>query len=160
MSKILIIAEHANGQLNPSTAKCLTAAKQIGGDIDIAVFAADPAAVAAAAAKLDGVTRVLTVGNAANANALAAVLAPQVVALAANYSHVLGPSTTFGKDLMPRVAALLGEAQVSDIMKVLDAHTFQRPIYAGNAIVTVAAAARPQAGRDGAQCFVRGHRQR
>ncbi|HQW82417.1 MAG: electron transfer flavoprotein subunit alpha/FixB family protein [Rhodanobacteraceae bacterium] len=141
MSKILIIAEHANGQLNPSTAKCLTAAKQIGGDIDIAVFAADPAAVAAAAAKLDGVTRVLTVGNAANANALAAVLAPQVVALAANYSHVLGPSTTFGKDLMPRVAALLGEAQVSDIMKVLDAHTFQRPIYAGNAIVTVAAAA-------------------
>ena len=75
MSKILIIAEHANGQLNPSTAKCLTAAKQIGGDIDIAVFAADPAAVAAAAAKLDGVTRVLTVGNAANANALAAALA-------------------------------------------------------------------------------------
>jgi electron transfer flavoprotein alpha subunit len=140
MSKILIIAEHANGQLNPSTAKTLTAARQMGAaSIDIAVFAADPAAVAAQAAKLDGVSRVLTVANAANANALAAVLAPQVVALAASYTHVLGPSTTFGKDLMPRVAALLGEAQVSDIMKVLGSHSFQRPIYAGNAIITVEA---------------------
>ena len=138
MSKILIVAEHANGQLNPSTAKTLTAAKQMGAaSIDIAVFAADPAGVAAQAAALDGVGRVLTIANAANANALAAVLAPQVVALAANYTHVLGPSTTFGKDLMPRVAALLGEAQVSDIMKVIDSHTFQRPIYAGNAIITV-----------------------
>jgi len=140
MSKILIIAEHAFGQLNPSTAKCLTAAKQMGASaIDIAVFAAEPAAVAAQAATLDGVSRVLTIANAANANALAAVLAPQVVALAANYTHVLGPSTTFGKDLLPRVAALLGEAQVSDIMKVLGSHSFQRPIYAGNAIITVEA---------------------
>jgi electron transfer flavoprotein alpha subunit len=140
MTEILIVAEHANGQLNPSTAKCLTAAKQMGASrIDIAVFAADAGSVAAEAAKLDGVGRVLTVSNAANANAIAAVLAPQVVALAANYTHVLGPSTTFGKDLMPRVAALLGEAQVSDIMKVIDSHTFQRPIYAGNAIVTVEA---------------------
>ena len=140
MSKILIIAEHANGQLNPSTAKCLTAAKQMGASaIDIAVLAAEPANVAAQAATLDGVSRVLTIANAANANALAAMLAPQVVALAANYTHVLGPSTTFGKDLMPRVAALLGEAQVSDIMKVLGSHSFQRPIYAGNAIITVEA---------------------
>ncbi|HVF35998.1 MAG TPA: FAD-binding protein, partial [Candidatus Saccharimonadia bacterium] len=82
-------------------------------------------------------TRVRTVANAANAHALAATLAPQVAALAADYTHVLGPSTTFGKDLMPRVAALLGEAQVSDIMKAHDAHTFERPIYAGNAIQTV-----------------------
>jgi electron transfer flavoprotein alpha subunit len=80
---------------------------------------------------------VLAVANPANAKALAAVLAPQIVALAKGYTHVLGPSTTFGKDLMPRVAALLGEAQVTDIMKVIDARTFERPIYAGNAIITV-----------------------
>jgi electron transfer flavoprotein alpha subunit len=138
MSKILIVAEHANGKLNASTAKCLSAAKQMGASaIEVAVFAADPGAVAAQAAQLDGVTRVRTVANAANANAMAAVLAPQVVALAADYTHVLGPSTTYGKDLMPCVAALLGEAMVSDIMKVHGAHRFERPIYAGNAIITV-----------------------
>jgi len=138
MSKILIVAEHANGQLNNSTAKVLSAAKQMGASaIEVAVFAADPAAIAAQAAQLDGVTRVRAVANAANANALAAVLAPQVAALAADYTHVLGPSTTFGKDLMPCVAALLGEAMVSDIMKVHGAHRFERPIYAGNAIITV-----------------------
>jgi len=141
MTQILIIAEHAHGKLNPSTAKCLTAAKQMGAaSIDIAVFAADATSIANEASRLDGVSRVLKITHAANEHALAAILAPQVVALAANYTHVLGPSTTFGKDLMPRVAALLGEAQVSDIMKVIDAHTFQRPIYAGNAIITVSAA--------------------
>ena len=138
MSKILIVAEHANGKLNPSTAKVLSAARQMGASaIEVAVFAADPGAVAAQAAQLDGVTRVRTVANPANANAMAAVLAPQVVALAADYTHVLGPSTTYGKDLMPCVAALLGEAMVSDIMKVHGAHRFERPIYAGNAIITV-----------------------
>ena len=138
MSKILIVAEHANGKLNASTAKCLSAAKQMGASaIEVAVFAADPGAVAAQAAQLDGVTRVRTVAKPANANAMAAVLAPQVVALAADYTHVLGPSTTYGKDLMPCVAALLGEAMVSDIMKVHGAHRFERPIYAGNAIITV-----------------------
>jgi electron transfer flavoprotein alpha subunit len=137
MSRILIVAEHANGKLNAATARCVTAARQIGGEIDIAVLAADPSAIAAQAAALEGVTRVLAVANPANAQPLAAVLAPQVVALAAPYSHVLGPSTTFGKDLMPRVAALLGEAQVTDVMKVIDARTFERPIYAGNAIITV-----------------------
>ena len=137
MSRILIVAEHVNGKLNAATARCVTAARQIGGTIDIAVLAADPSAVAAQAAALDGVTRVLAVANPANANALGAVQAPQVVTLSGGYTHVLGPSTTFGKDLMPRVAALLGEAQVSDIMKVIDARTFERPIYAGNAIITV-----------------------
>lgn len=139
MSKILIIAEHLNGKLNASTAKCVTAAKAIGGSIDILVLAADPAAVAAEAAKLDGVSKVLTVADPAFAEPIAAAYAPTIVATAAGYTHVLGPSTTFGKDLMPRVAALLGEAQVSDIMKVTDAHTFERPIYAGNAIITVKA---------------------
>ncbi|MBK8283439.1 MAG: electron transfer flavoprotein subunit alpha/FixB family protein [Ahniella sp.] len=141
MSKILIIAEHLNGKLNASTAKCVTAARSMGGAIDILVLAADPAAVAGEAARLDGVSRVLVCANAAFADAMAAVYAPTVVAAAAGYSHVLGPSTTFGKDLMPRVAALLGEAQVSDIMKVVDAYTFERPIYAGNAIITVSAPA-------------------
>jgi electron transfer flavoprotein alpha subunit len=101
------------------------------------VFAAKPDAVAAQAAQLAGVTRVLTVENAANEHALAAVLAPQVVALAKECSHVFAASTTFGKDLMPRVAALLGTAQISDIMAVENANRFRRPIYAGNAIVTV-----------------------
>ena len=140
MAKVLIVAEHAHGKLNPSTAKCVTCAKQMSaGAIDILVLSDAPDAVAAAAAKLDGVARVRTVSNAANGHALAAALAPQVVALAGEYTHVLGPSTTFGKDLMPRVAGLLGVAQVSDVMKAYDAHTFDRPIYAGNAIQTVEA---------------------
>ena len=141
MSKVLIIAEHLSGKLNSSTARCVTCALDLKPEaIDVLVLADDPGVIAADAAKLDGVTRVLTIANAANAHSLAASLAPQVAAAAKNgYSHVLAPSTTFGKDLLPRVAALLGVAQVSDIMKVVDAHTFQRPIYAGNAIVTVTA---------------------
>jgi electron transfer flavoprotein alpha subunit len=97
--------------------------------------------VAAEAAQIAGVSKVLTVAHAANADAIAQVLAPQVAALAAGYSHVFGPSTTFGKDLMPCVAALLGVSQVSDVMAVEGPHTFKRPIYAGNAIITVEAPA-------------------
>src|SRR5215472_17281382 len=93
--------------------------------------------------KLKGVSKVLRVARPENAAPLAAVLAPQVAKLAAGYSHVLAPSTTFGKDLLPRAAALAGAAQVSDVMKVVDAHTFERPIYAGNAIATVIAPATP-----------------
>ena len=137
MNKILIIAEHFDGKLNPSTARCVSCAQKIGGEIDVLVLAAAPEAIARAAASLQGVSRVLSVANAANAHALAAVYAPQVKALAADYTHVLAPSTTFGKDLMPRVAALLGVAQVSDLMQVADARRFVRPIYAGNALLTV-----------------------
>ena len=116
MSKVLIVAEHHSGQLNASTAKCVSAAQALSPEaIDIVVLAADPAPVAAEAAQIAGVSRVLTVANAANAEAIAQVLAPQVAQLAAGYSHVFGPSTTFGKDLMPCVAALLGVAQVSDV---------------------------------------------
>ncbi len=137
-AQILIVAEHDGAKLNPSTAKSVTCARGIeGAEIIVAVFAAKPDAVAAQAAQLAGVTRVLTVANAANEHALAAVLAPQVVALAKDSSHVFAASTTFGKDLMPRVAALLGTAQISDIMAVESANRFRRPIYAGNAIVTV-----------------------
>ena len=138
MSKVLIVAEHLDGKLNNATAKCVSAAKALNAEaIDIVALAADCASVAAQAAKIDGVARVLTVANAANAHAVAQVLAPQIAKLASGYTHVFGPWTTFGKDLMPCVAALLGVSQVSDVMKVEGAHTFQRPIYAGNAIVTV-----------------------
>ena len=137
-AKVLIVAEHDGTKLNPSTAKSVTCARGIqGAEIIVAVFAAKPDAVAAQAAQLAGVTRVLTIENAANEHALAAVLAPQVVAVAKDCTHVLAASTTFGKDLMPRVAALLGMAQISDIMAVESANRFRRPIYAGNAIVTV-----------------------
>ena len=142
MGKVLIIAEHLDGKLNASTAKCVTAAQALSPEaIDIVVLAAEPAAVAAETAQIDGVARVLTVTNEANARAVAQVLAPQVAKLADGYSHVFGPSTTFGKDLMPCVAALLGVAQVSDVMAVEGSHTFKRPIYAGNAMVTVEAPA-------------------
>ncbi len=143
MSKILIVAEHLDGKLNLSaTAKCVSAAQALKpAAIDVVVLAADPVAIAAQAAQIAGVSRVLTVTNAANANALAQVLAPQVAKLAADYTHVFGPSTTFGKDLMPCIAALLGVAQVSDVMAVDSSHTFKRPIYAGNAIITVEAPA-------------------
>jgi electron transfer flavoprotein alpha subunit len=140
MSKVLVIAEHLEGKLNAATAKTVSAALALKPDsIDIAVLAADPAAVAAEAAQIAGVTKVLTVANPANAHALAQVLAPQIAKLAASYTHVFGPSTTFGKDLMPCVAALLGTAQVSDVMSVEGSYTFKRPIYAGNAIITVEA---------------------
>lgn len=143
MSKILIVAEHLNGKLNSSTARCVSCATEIKADaIEVIVLAAEADAIAAEAAQIGGVTRVITVNRGENANALAAILAPQVAAAAKDgYTHVLAPSTTFGKDLLPRVAALLGVAQVSDIMAAESAHVFKRPIYAGNAIVTVEAPA-------------------
>jgi len=136
--KVLIVAEHDGTKLNPATAKSVTCACGIAdAEIVVAVLAAKADAVAAQAAQLTGVSRVLSVENPANEPALGAVLAPQVAALAQNYSHVLAASTTYGKDMMPRVAALLGTAQISDIMAVESANRFRRPIYAGNAIVTV-----------------------
>ncbi len=140
MAKILIIAEHDGGVLSLNTAKTVACAADIdGAEIDVVVLSDSVAAVAAGAAKLDSVSRVLTVENDANKYALAAILAPQIASLADGYSHVLGSSTTSGKDLMPRVAALLGVCQISDIMSVEGSHAFKRPIYAGNAIVSVEA---------------------
>jgi len=162
MPNVLIIAEHLNGQLNPSTTRTVSAAAALNpARVDIAVLADDPAAIAAETARISGVSRVLTIANPANAHPLAQILAPQIAALAGNYSHIFLPSTTFGKDLAPSVAALLGVNQISDLMAVEDAHTFQRPIYAGNAIITVTApadkpvvatvrtASWPEAGREG-----------
>ena len=138
MTKVLIIAEHDGNALNPSTAKCVTCASELdGADIDIAVLGTGIGDVAAEASGIAGVSRVIAVDREENKAALAAVLAPQVASLAADYSHIMGPSTAFGKDLMPRVAALLGVNQVSDIMSVESHYRFKRPIYAGNAVVTV-----------------------
>jgi electron transfer flavoprotein alpha subunit len=142
MTKILIIAEHAGGKLNASTAKCVKAATTLAGsEIAVAVFAAAGSNVAAAAAQLSNVSRVIEVNHAAHEHALAATLAPAVAELAAGFTHVFGPSTTFGKDLMPRVAALLDAPQVSDVMSLESPTRFRRPIYAGNAITTVEVAA-------------------
>ncbi len=139
-AKILIIAEHDGSKLNPSTARCVTCACALpDAQITVVVCAAEAAAVAAQVAQLAGVGRVLTLEHPANAHALAAVQAPQVVAIAAPFTHVLGPSTTFGKDLMARVAALLDAPQVSDIMAIESPTRFRRPVYAGNAILTVEA---------------------
>jgi electron transfer flavoprotein alpha subunit len=142
MAKVLVIAEHLDGRLNGSTARTVSAAAALNPEaIDVAVLAADPAGVAAEAAQIAGVTRVLAVANPANAHAIAQVQAPQIARLAAGYTHVFAPSTTFGKDLLPCVAALLGVNQVSDLMAVEGPYTFKRPIYAGNAIITVEAPA-------------------
>jgi len=140
MSKILVIAEHLGDKLNPSTARAVSAALAVKPEaIDVLVLGDKVDAIASEAAKIEGVSRVLTVARAENAHLLAAVLAPQIAKVAAGYSHVFAPSTTFGKDVAPRVAALLGVAQVSDVMSVEGSHTFKRPIYAGNAIITVEA---------------------
>lgn len=141
-NKILVVADYLNGELNQSTARAVSCAQQMSPDaIDVLVLCDDGANIAAQAAKLDGVTKVLQADNDANQHPMAATLAPQIVAAAQNgeYSHVLGPNTTFGKDLMPRVAAKLGVAMITDIMAVHSAHEFDRPIYAGNAIITVKA---------------------
>ena len=141
MSRVLLIADHDGKTLNTGIARTVACARKLG-NVHVAVFhAPDADAPCGAAAKLDGVSRVLSVSNPANTVPLAAVLAPQIAKLAAEheggYDYVLAPSTTFGKDVLPRVAALLGVPQVSDLMEVIDARTFKRPIYAGNVITTV-----------------------
>jgi electron transfer flavoprotein alpha subunit len=138
MNRVLVVAEHADGRLNAAVAKCVACARTIpDSEITVAVLAKDGGEVAAAAAALEGVARVLLVANPSNEPALAAVLAPQVAKLAEGHAFVLGPSTTFGKDLMPRVAALLDAPQVSDVMAFESATRLRRPMYAANAIATV-----------------------
>jgi electron transfer flavoprotein alpha subunit len=138
MSKILIIAEHDGSSLNIATAKCVTCAAAIGGEVEIAVLGHGVDGVAAEAAALEGVSRVVSVDAEHLAAPLAANWAAEAVSLAAEHSHVLGPSTTLGRDLMPRIAALCGVNQVSDIMEVVAPNAFKRPVYAGNAIIDVA----------------------
>jgi electron transfer flavoprotein alpha subunit len=140
MSRILVIAEHDGKALNASTARAVSCAAAIeDSTVEVAVLAADPEPVAAQAAKLNGVARVLSVARPENSPMLAAIWAPQIAAIAADYSHLFAPGSTFGKDLLPRVAALRGAAQLSDVMAVEGPYRFRRPIYAGNAVVTVEA---------------------
>jgi electron transfer flavoprotein alpha subunit len=138
MSQVLVIAEHAGGKLNVSTAKTVKAAASLAGaEVTVAVFTTGGSPVAAQAAQLAGVARVVEVTHAANEHPLAATLAPQVAGIGKEFTHLFAPSTTFGKDLMPRVAALLAAPQISDVMRIESATRFRRPIYAGNAITTV-----------------------
>jgi len=136
MAKVLLMAEHDGQTLNVSTARALNCAKALG-ETDIVVFGSGATAVCEAASKLDGAAKVLHVDRPENANPVSAVLAPQLAKLADGYDYVLAPSSTTGKDVMPRAAGLLGLPQLSDIMEVVDGRTFKRPTYAGNVIVTV-----------------------
>ncbi len=132
---VLLLAEVTGGELaTDATAKALTAAKQMG---DVTVLVAGPAAAADAAAKLDGVAKVLSADDAAYANMLAEPVADLVISLAGDYGHIVAPATANAKNVLPRVAALLDVMVISDVSGVVDAETFERPIYAGNAIQTV-----------------------
>ena len=137
MSKILIIAEHDGKELNPSTAKCASCAAVIGGGTDILVLGSGVQEIATAAATIDGINSVFVTDTAHLEAPLAVNWATEIFAMANEYSHILGPSTTMGRDLMPHLAALIGVNQVSDIMEVTGSHSFKRSIYAGNAIVDV-----------------------
>jgi len=133
----LVIAEHNNASIRPATLNTVTAAAQCGGDVHVLVAGLNAAAAAQEAAQIAGVSKVIVVEGEAFAHGLAENVATQVVAIAASYSHILFPATASGKNIAPRVAALLDVGQISDITKVDAADTFERPIYAGNAIAIV-----------------------
>ena len=133
----LLVAEVANGNLSDMTARALTAARALGAPVDVLVAGHNVGAAAGAAAKLEGAARVRVADDALYAHALAEPLAALIVSLANDYDAIVAPSTANGKNIMPRVAALLDVMQVSDVTKVLGPKTFERPIYAGNAIQTV-----------------------
>ncbi len=136
----LVIAEHDNASLKGSTLNTVTAAAQCGGDVHVLVAGHNAGAAAEAAAKIAGVAKVLVADAPQFADGLAENVAAQVLALAAAYSHILAPATAYGKNILPRVAAQLDVGQISEIIKVDAPDTFERPIYAGNAIATVQSA--------------------
>jgi electron transfer flavoprotein alpha subunit len=133
----LVIAEHDNAGLKGSTLNTITAATQCGGDVHVLVAGHNAGGAAQAAAQIVGVAKVIHADAAHFADGLAENVAAQALAIAANYSHILAPATAYGKNVLPRVAAKLDVAQVSEITKIISADTFERPIYAGNAIATV-----------------------
>src|SRR5476649_2159420 len=133
----LVIAEHDNASLKGSTLHTVTAAAQCGGDVHVLVAGSNASGAAAAAAQIAGVSKVIVADAAYFADGLAENIAEQVLALAGSYSHILAPATAYGKNILPRVAAKLDVAQISEITKVDGPDTFERPIYAGNAIATV-----------------------
>ena len=134
---ILVFCDHDNGQFGAATLNAVSAAQQIGGDIHLLVAGDTSGTIATEAAAIVGVAKVVVADGAEYAHGLAENLAPLICDLASQYSHILAPATTTGKNIMPRVAALLDVMQISDIIKIDDANTFQRPIYAGNALSTV-----------------------
>ena len=134
---ILVFCDHDNGQFGAATLNAVSAATQIGDDIHLLVAGDTTGTMAAHAAAITGVTKVLVADGAEYAHSLAENLAPLICDMASHYTHILAPATTTGKNIMPRVAAILDVMQISDIIKVEDANTFQRPIYAGNALSTV-----------------------
>ena len=133
----LVVAEHDNASLKGSTLNAITAAIACGGEVHVLVAGHDCAAAAQAASQAAGVARVLVVDGAPFADGLAENIAAQVLSIASNYSHILAPATAYGKNILPRVAAVLDVAQISEITRVDAADTFERPIYAGNAIAIV-----------------------
>jgi electron transfer flavoprotein alpha subunit len=138
VTRVLVVAEHDGTRLDTATAKCVRCALDLKPEaLVVAVLAHGGDEIAAQAAQLSGVTQVLLVDAPHNAAPLAAILAPQLESLARSFTHLLGPSSTFGKDLLPRTAALLGVGQISDVLAVIGPHRFRRPVHAGNAIVTV-----------------------
>ena len=134
---ILVIADHNHETILPATLNAVTAAGEIGGDISVLVAGSGCGAAAKAAAEIAAVSTVLVADSGEYTNGLAENIAPLISGIASSYSHILAPATTYGKNIMPRVAALIDTVQISDIVKVVDAATFQRPIYAGNALATV-----------------------
>ena len=134
---VLVLAEHNNAELNPATLNTIAAANQVGGDIHVLVAGSGCGAVADAAAAVDGVAKVLVADAAEYENGIAENMVPLIVALSDGYSHLMAPATTYGKNILPGVAAMKDVAQISDIIRVDSADTFQRPIYAGNALATV-----------------------
>ncbi|WP_010298988.1 electron transfer flavoprotein subunit alpha/FixB family protein [Candidatus Odyssella thessalonicensis] len=134
---VLIVAEHDGVTLKAATYNTVTAAQQIGGDIHIALLGHAPQAVAEQAAKIAGVSQVISIKGQSLQHALAEPMSKAILTISKSYSHILAPASTFGKNLLPRVAALLDVMQISDVIKVHAADTFDRPIYAGNAIITV-----------------------
>lgn len=140
MMALLILAECDGDSISPATLNCITAASEIGGDIDLLLAGSDCAKAAEAAASIAGIARVRVADSPDYQHGLAENIAPLLVSLAGDYTHLLAPATTYGKNIMPRVAALLDVAQISDIIAVLSDSSFKRPIYAGNAIATVESA--------------------
>ena len=134
---VLVLAEHHQGQLKPSTLNTVTAATKLGGDVTVLVAGNNVGAVADAAAKIVGVTKVVGADSPALDHALPENVAPVLANLAKSYAYILAPATAFGKNILPRVAGLLDVQQISDVIEIVSADTFKRPVYAGNAIATV-----------------------
>ena len=134
---VLVLAEHDHASIKPSTLNTITAAAKLDADIHVLVAGKGSTSAADAAAKIAGVTKVFHTDNAIFEHQLPEDIAPLVAGIADNYTHILAPGTTFGKNILPRVAGIKGLQQISDIIEIIDASTFKRPVYAGNAIATV-----------------------